>query len=101
LEQWGLFDLIDRATLLVSEIVTNAVRHAASGSILTLSVANEFLEIGVMDSDAAHLPVTRKAVELSAESGRGLALVEALSDEWGTTLLPGGKNVWFRIRLSE
>ena len=55
LEHWELAALLDTATLLTSEVVTNAIRHARSGPTVTASVADGCLEIGVSDGDAQHL----------------------------------------------
>lgn len=85
------------ALMLLSEVVTNAVRHG-SGSIAVRAEADDAgVEVSVAD-DAAAEP--RLMIQpLDAEGGRGLALVASLSDAWGVRQLPDGKGkaVWFRV----
>ena len=97
LERWELSHLVDLATLLTSEIVTNAVRHAESGPKVTVGVANGLLEVGVTDAAREEPPVMSDSVDSAAEGGRGLAIVDELSDDWGTNVLPEGKEVWFLL----
>nr|WP_231126683.1 SpoIIE family protein phosphatase [Motilibacter aurantiacus] len=98
LERWGLGD--DPAAiageLLVSEVVTNAIRYAPRGSCqLLVRRAERSLHIEVRDSDT-RLPRLRHA-SFEDEGGRGLALVQALSRNWGARALPDGKVVWFTL----
>ncbi len=90
-------------TLLVSELVTNAVKHTRAPSTLTLAVAGGMIEVGVTDGGSfrrvipAQRDVLRPASPLVLpESGRGLMIVEALSDSWGVTPVGKGKQIWFR-----
>jgi anti-sigma regulatory factor (Ser/Thr protein kinase) len=97
LEHWELPALADTAKLLTSEMVTNAIRHGSSGPIVTASVADGSLEIGVTDSDAQRLPQRVITEDPWAAGGRGLILVEEFSDDWGIAVLSEGKQVWFRV----
>jgi anti-sigma regulatory factor (Ser/Thr protein kinase) len=98
LDRWELSQLSDVATLLTSEVVSNAIRHTAEGHTkLTVAVADGVLEIGVTDADKEHLPERQDSLDSSAESGRGLAIVEAMSEGWGVNLLPEGKEIWFLL----
>jgi len=90
-------------TLLVSELVTNAVKHTRDSSALTLAVAGGMIEVGVTDSGAFRrvIPAQREVLTPASalttpECGRGLLIVEALSDSWGVTPVGKGKQVWFR-----
>jgi anti-sigma regulatory factor (Ser/Thr protein kinase) len=85
----------DNARLVLTEVVTNAVRHAAGRAILiTLTLTPGRLLAQVHD-DSASLPVRRGADETG---GRGLELIDRLSNGWGVAEGPGGgKTVWFRI----
>ena len=90
-------------TLLVSELVTNAVKHTHTNSILTLAVAGGMIEVGVTDGGSSRRVIPAQRGVLSAasplvvpESGRGLMIVEALSDSWGVTPFGRGKQIWFR-----
>src|SRR5205085_11601344 len=86
---------VDTAVLLVSELVTNAIRHARGPCFLVVAFDEGAVELSVEDGDS-HMPAPRPAVGLD-EDGRGLMLVSALADEWGVRLLPGGKATWFRL----
>jgi CheY-like chemotaxis protein len=95
LEGWREDALGDTVTLLLSELVTNAVVHAASAPNVAIHLLPDRVHVEVADADTTEL----HAVEASpdAESGRGLALVEALADRWGQAALPDGKVVWFEV----
>ncbi|MGH3239878.1 MAG: ATP-binding protein [Spirillospora sp.] len=94
----------DDAEVLVSELVTNAVRHAAlTGSALSLRLlrAGSRLRIEVHDQGAG-VPHTRLAgggvVDLMDETGRGWFLVAIIAERHGTDLTPSGKAVWCEVR---
>jgi anti-sigma regulatory factor (Ser/Thr protein kinase) len=98
LSVWGLDDLADDAALIVSELVSNAVQHARRSSIrLTVErPTDSSVRIGVVDFSQV-LPSQRVA-DPDGEHGRGLLLVEALAEDWGTEPLPWGKRVWAELR---
>ncbi|MCO5974655.1 ATP-binding SpoIIE family protein phosphatase [Actinoallomurus soli] len=96
LETWGLHALVPTVELLVSELVTNAVVHGAGDLGLRLIRANALL-CEVRD-DGYDLPHLRRA-ETTDENGRGLQLVSALAEHWGTQRTPTGKVVWFEHPL--
>jgi len=84
LESWGLRHLEETATLLVSELVGNAVRHARTGGSrleLRLEAAGAWLRIEVSDGDPR--PPRPRVPSGLDESGFGFVLVEALADKWG------------------
>ena len=86
----------DTVLLLVSELVTNAVRHAATPLELTITVEGPHVTVGVLDHDRAHPPRLRHPKPLDS-SGRGLRIVQELASSWGTELVAGdAKRVWFR-----
>lgn len=93
---WELADLADTLELGVSELVTNVVRHVPDRRC-SLLVARLTAGVRVEVTDgSAELP--RRTAELlsDAESGRGLALLDAMVDKWGVSPAPGGgKTVWF------
>jgi anti-sigma regulatory factor (Ser/Thr protein kinase) len=100
LRYWRLDPLIDAASLGISELLANVHRHAKPDKrcSVRLSHAADRLTVAVADKDP-RLP-RLAATEPLATAGRGLAMVEALSDSWGTDLLPQdeGKVVWFVLR---
>ncbi|WP_435124688.1 ATP-binding SpoIIE family protein phosphatase [Actinacidiphila sp. bgisy144] len=94
LTRWGLDDQVDAAELLVSEIVTNAVRYAERPVTLRL-LRTDVLRCEVGD-DAPLLPRMRHAAP-EEEGGRGLYLVNRMAQRWGATRLGAGKVVWFEL----
>lgn len=86
--------------LLVSELAGNCVRHTDSEFEVRVSVDEQRVRVSVTDH-AAGWPVVRH-VEPTSLTGRGLALVETLSDSWGvhsSRSAAGGKCVWFVLSL--
>jgi serine phosphatase RsbU (regulator of sigma subunit) len=96
LRRWGLTDLIPTAELLVSELVTNAVRYA-QGKIGLRLVLEGGLVCEVLDESAA-LPRLRHPDE-SDERGRGLQVVSQLAQRWGARRAASGKVVWCELPL--
>lgn len=94
LERWGLTELNDAVELLVSEVVTNAVRYATRPITLRL-LRTDVLRCEVGD-DVPQLPRLRQA-RATDEGGRGLYLVNRLARRWGATRLSTGKVVWFEL----
>lgn len=98
LRGWGQEPLCDVAMLLTSELVTNSILHAHSPVSVSIELAEGSLRVAVSD-DGNGMPVRRESVA-DATSGRGLALVDVLADDWGVDATPDspGKTVWFRLR---
>ncbi len=97
LERWELTELVETASLLISEVVTNAMQHAGSAPTVTAAVAEGILEVGVTDRDPEGWPHESMSGDPMAVGGRGLAIVDVLSDDWGTAFVADGKQVWFRL----
>jgi DNA-binding NarL/FixJ family response regulator len=96
LRMWNLDELADTVTLLVSELVTNAVVHAGSDVEVLVRLTGEAACVEVTDASES-APAPRQA-SLEDASGRGLALVEAMARRWGVRPSPGGgKTVWFEV----
>lgn len=89
--------LFDEAELLVSEVVTNAARHG--GPPITVEISCE-AEAGLMVrvSDGGTAAPVRRTPAPEDEGGRGVALVDVISDAWGIEPTEVGKQVWFRLR---
>ncbi|MFJ8795053.1 SpoIIE family protein phosphatase [Streptomyces sp. NPDC102462] len=94
LADWGLEELTDSVELLVSEVVTNAVRYASRPVTLRL-LRTDVLRCEVGD-DVPQLPRLRQA-RATDEGGRGLYLVNKMARRWGATRLSTGKLVWFEL----
>ncbi|WP_329536182.1 SpoIIE family protein phosphatase [Streptomyces sp. NBC_01450] len=91
LAEWGLEDLEDSTKLIVSELVTNAVRHS-TGPIDLRLIKHQVLTCEVSDTSDCY-PRQRRARTID-ESGRGLFMVSQLSRRWGTRSVSDGKVVW-------
>jgi len=86
----------DVALLLTSELVTNAVRHEPGQAVmLVINCSSDRLRVDVHDTSRSWPAVAD--VPADAETGRGLLLVETLSDEWGFYRTPAGKAVYFTL----
>jgi anti-sigma regulatory factor (Ser/Thr protein kinase) len=98
-ETWGLAGLADSATLVVTELVANAVMHARGDSIrVTVTrVAQRRVWVAVVDrAPVSELP---RPSDPLAEGGRGLFLVQAVSAGWGVDDLGWGKRVWAELQV--
>ncbi|MFF7469912.1 ATP-binding protein [Streptomyces sp. NPDC008092] len=84
LRLWDLMALNDMATLAVSELVTNAVRHC-HGNTIRLRVVSAAEELRIEVTDGNTTPARQRDVDADAENGRGLLLVAALSKAWGVS----------------
>lgn len=91
----GLDDLSDDVALIVSEMVTNAVRHAEPPVRLEVEVTDTEVVVAVCDGTPS-LPVIRAADD-DAEGGRGMLLVDLLTADHGVRSQPPGKTVWARL----
>ncbi|MEU6949065.1 ATP-binding protein [Streptomyces sp. NPDC046316] len=94
LGRWALDHLADAAELALTELVANVVRHVP-GRRCTVLILREPHALRVEVADAAPGPLYAKAAEPLAEGGRGLTLVEAVTDRWGVEPTADGKTVWF------
>ena len=86
----------DTVLLLASELVTNAVRHAATPFEIRVDVERDGVHIEVIDGDGDHPPEVRHPGP-DDTNGRGLLLVDQLSAGWGTDRVGGNKAVWFEV----
>ena len=101
LRQWGLTPkMTEDAVLLVSELVGNAVRHTGARVFgLRMRRRRGWIRVEVRDPSRG-LPCLMPVQEMDI-SGRGLFLVDKLSDRWGVDLLPRGKTTWFEMRVAD
>lgn len=101
LTEWGCERLADDVQIGVSELITNAVRHAGTDLVLTLAVDSQ-LTVEVRDAvPELGEPPPQPPDDPLASSGRGLHIVAAISADWGVTRVPGGKAVWFTLGLPD
>ena len=97
LRSWDVPHDLDDAALLVTELVANVVDHVHGEAALTLefAVSDGWLRISVADGSSVR-PVVRE-LEQGQPRGRGLLLVKAIADRWGSEDHQGGKRVWFEL----
>jgi anti-sigma regulatory factor (Ser/Thr protein kinase) len=100
LRAWQVPQDRDDAALLVTELVANVVDHVQGEASLTLEVAfsDGWLRISVVDGSSIR-PVVRD-LEHAQPRGRGLLLVKAIADRWGSDDHRGGKRVWLELAPS-
>lgn len=84
-----------RLATVVSELVTNAVLHARTPFTVKVRKSDESIRVDVID-ESSSLPM-RRPYDLREVTGRGLHIVERLSDRWGVSESLGGKTVWFEL----
>ena len=99
LREWGLASLGESAELLVTELISNAVKASqavAQASAVRLWLVSDQAQILILVWDASPQPPVRVDAGAEAENGRGLMLVEAISEQWGWYCRDdsGGKFVW-------
>jgi anti-sigma regulatory factor (Ser/Thr protein kinase) len=99
LQQWELTGLLDDAELVASELVANAVRHAASPVVLTLERRDGCLMIAVQDAAPDLLPRPR-AAGAEETGGRGMLLVDRLAQRWGCSPSEASKVVWAELAIA-
>lgn len=96
LTRWELDALADAAELALTELVTNVVRHVPDrGCVVLILRQPQGLRVEVADGCPAPPRVAARDGDGLAAGGRGLLLVEAVTDRWGTDPDPTGKTVWF------
>lgn len=94
---WGLGDLVERAELLTSEVVTNAVVRGHGPVHLVVAAQSSSVVVEVKDASAQTQVVVEAEDVTEADQGRGMVLVDALSDRWGWWEEDGAKVVWFAL----
>lgn len=91
-------DLTGDVQLVVSELATNAVRHAGSGFTVRLTCDGDVVRVAVVDPGSEH--PAQIDPDRSTVGGRGLRIVELLADRWGVENLGVGKSIWAEFRLA-
>ena len=100
LRAWGCCEVIDDARVVVTELVSNVVRHAHTDVWLDvdMDVAHHRVRVDVLDHADGDV-VLRNVDPAAGLGGRGLRLVDELSERWGVERHPGGKCVWAEWEL--
>jgi len=94
---WGETRHVEDAMLLVSELTTNAVVHARTGLTVAIERGRDAMRISV--HDASPVTLRNRSPRSRSQSGRGLVLVAAVADRWGSDVTDGGKVVWADVVL--
>ena len=94
-------DLRDDAALLVSELMSNAVRHGGATATLTVGIHDGFLTVEVHDDGAGRPAMPAGALDPTETSGRGLRILDRVATQWGVEddHRGSGKTVWFRLAV--
>lgn len=96
-------DIVDDATVIVSELISNALRHArplpTGGIRVAWTRRGELIELSVSDG-GAHTEPRRATASLSSLGGRGLGIVDTLSDGWGVRHDEDGTTVWATLHAT-
>ncbi|MGK5631007.1 SpoIIE family protein phosphatase [Streptomyces sp. URMC 123] len=92
LDVWGLEELTFATELVVSELVTNAIRYASGGPVQLRLIRDRTLLCEV--SDTGHTSPHLRHAESDDEGGRGLFIVAQVVQRWGTRYTPTGKTIW-------
>ncbi|MCW2544477.1 MAG: hypothetical protein JWM40_2029 [Frankiales bacterium] len=97
LREWHFESLCEDAAVIVTELISNAVRHAGTELELRMVHLPHGLRLEV--SDGSQAPPMRRPANDNDEGGRGLHLVDALSTRYGVDADDGGKRVWVEMLL--
>ena len=98
LRRWKVEDAADAVLLVVSELVTNALVHTQGPVQVDLMLRGDRLRVSVSDA-SPRAPAKPVIVDWESTGGRGLMLVEAMSESFGTVPVAGGKQVWSEIAV--
>ena len=90
---WHIEHVLETAQLVITELVSNVVRHARTAMEVSLEVSPGALRLAVRDGEP-RAPQPGAAGDSMAETGRGLLVIQALTTGWGATPTEHGKVVW-------
>lgn len=99
LQAWGLDSAVDDMSIVVSELVTNAVRYGKNPVELRLRVTGDCLRVEVSDGNPTDVPMPREATNTES-NGRGMPLIDALTFNWGVDVSDAHKVVWAEVSLN-
>jgi anti-anti-sigma regulatory factor/anti-sigma regulatory factor (Ser/Thr protein kinase) len=95
---WGLVSLIEDVEVVVTELVSNALRYTTGEVELSMMLRERFLHLSVCDN--SHAPPRLVLTDPdTGMGGRGLVLVDALTAGWGSVPTADGKYVWATLRI--
>lgn len=97
LRQWGLPQLSEAARLIVSELVSNALRHAPGPTSYPLRVQRRGPSVRLYVADSSAAAPTILAPDERAAHGRGMQMIAAVASAWGVEQQAAGKQVWVDV----
>jgi two-component sensor histidine kinase len=97
--KWSLPHLVTAASMIASELVTNAVQHAGTPLVLFLARTARYLHVAVHDGDPR--PAVLLKPTLLATAGRGLQIVQRTATSWGSSPAQDGKVVWATLVVDD
>ncbi|MFC5655296.1 ATP-binding protein [Streptomyces nogalater] len=102
LKDWGLLGVLDDAATVVTELVTNAMRHTETPTIriIVRRLPSDVVRLIVIDKSPDAWPALRTAGPFDT-AGRGLAVVDAITKGWGCTRWPWEKYVWADLEVAK
>ena len=92
---WQAAELVDDALLVITELVHNVIQHTGDGGELMISRPRDLVLVEVFDH-SRDLPRLLKPAP-DRVGGRGMMLVDAVSRDWGSRVIPSGKVVWAHL----
>jgi anti-sigma regulatory factor (Ser/Thr protein kinase) len=101
-DRWGVPDIVPAATLVMSELVTNAVLHARTEVVVETAIRGSYLHVRVRDGSVEPPVLSDEPSDPPRDHGRGLPIVAVHSAAWGYVLNPdgAGKLVWATLRFA-
>jgi len=96
-QSWRVSALTEDAEMIITELASNAVRHAGTELEVVATLRERFLHLSVRDHSARFPRMILPDLETGV-GGRGLLLVDAVAASWGSMPTPGGKVVWATLR---
>ena len=102
--EWALDELEEPATLVISELVSNAVQHAGTDLVVRMARRGDYLHLSVQDGSRRRPLVIGASAGPDgppAERGLGLHLVDTYAAAWGSSRTADGKTVWATLRVTD
>jgi anti-sigma regulatory factor (Ser/Thr protein kinase) len=93
----GVTSVLDEARLLISELATNAIVHAATDFSVSVHISAGRVYVEVRDGDPTVINLEAEIVRPDEPGGHGLRIVGRLAGDWGTRVEEHGKVVWFSV----
>jgi hypothetical protein len=96
---WGVPAVVEQAQLVVTELATNVIKHVGEGTAATLVLEIRAGRCRIELHDTSQVMPASLQPDCARECGRGLHLLAAIADDWGTVLTASGKKVWCELSV--